>query len=82
MCRATVYDQQNIAGCTALLLSWAYYHIPALRPGGYVSRRFPLAARWSGYQQRNDSLGSRIRQWRRVLNNLGSFGVSLVLVIG
>ncbi|MED6144610.1 hypothetical protein PIB30_017344 [Stylosanthes scabra] len=30
---------------------------------------------WSGYEQCNDRLGTRITHWRRVLNNLGPFGV-------
>ncbi|MED6144063.1 hypothetical protein PIB30_011859 [Stylosanthes scabra] len=45
MCHAMSLDQRNLARCIALVLSWAYYHILAVRPGGFVGRRFPLVAR-------------------------------------
>ncbi|MED6185309.1 hypothetical protein PIB30_055823 [Stylosanthes scabra] len=71
MCRATSYYHRNLTGCMTLLLLWAYYHIPAARPGGFIERVFPLVARWIGHEQDNDGLEIRIRRWRQVLNNPG-----------
>ena len=47
LCRGVRQPTQNLAGCLALLQSWAWYRIPALRPEEYRRRplRFPLAGR-------------------------------------
>ena len=48
LCRGVKHTTCNIAGCLALLQSWAWYRIPRLRPEEYERRRlrFPLAGRY------------------------------------
>ncbi|XP_057719850.1 protein MAIN-LIKE 1-like [Arachis stenosperma] len=48
MCRTMEYDARNLGGYVSLLLSWAYYRIPLLRPDGFDTRRFPLVERIVG----------------------------------
>ncbi|XP_057755254.1 putative disease resistance protein RGA3 isoform X2 [Arachis stenosperma] len=67
LCHSTKFDQSNIGGCGALLLSWIYHHVPMCRPNGYDQRRiFPLAKRWAGYKVKNDGEGLKLRYWRQV----------------
>ncbi|KAL4277109.1 hypothetical protein AHAS_Ahas20G0274300 [Arachis hypogaea] len=53
MCRATEHSQHNLGGCVSLLLSWAYHHIPSVRPDEFDTRRFLLVERWVQYQSNN-----------------------------
>ncbi|RYR75582.1 hypothetical protein Ahy_A01g000138 [Arachis hypogaea] len=61
MCRATEHSQHNLDACVSLLLSWAYYRIPLLRPDGFKTRRFSLV-------ERGDNM---LRHYRRMLNGVG-----------
>ncbi|RYR12480.1 protein MAIN-LIKE 1-like [Arachis ipaensis] len=38
MCQATEHGQCNLGGCVSLLLSWAYHHIPLVRPDDFDTR--------------------------------------------
>ncbi|MED6165961.1 hypothetical protein PIB30_104611 [Stylosanthes scabra] len=77
----------------ALLLSWAYYHIPAVRPGGFIGCMFPLVSRSSGLRMSSSSLAilcRRVSLRRRIHGDLydrfnallSSSGTRLIVLSG
>lgn len=46
LCRGVKHKAKNISACLALLQSWAWYRIRALRPDGRYPPVFPLAGRY------------------------------------
>ncbi|XP_015966767.1 protein MAIN-LIKE 1-like [Arachis duranensis] len=71
MCRVTDHGTRNLGGCISLLLSWAYHHIPLLRPDGFDTCWFPLVERWVQYWPNNARGEGRLRHYRRILNWIG-----------
>ncbi|KAL4366040.1 hypothetical protein AHAS_Ahas07G0166300 [Arachis hypogaea] len=65
MCRVMEHGQRNLGGYVSLMLSWAYHHIPLVRPNGFDARRFPLV--------------ERLRQYRHTLNGIGMLNVEWTL---
>ncbi|RYR71566.1 hypothetical protein Ahy_A02g005811 [Arachis hypogaea] len=71
MCCATEHRQCNLGGCINLLLSWAYHHIPLLRPDGFDTCRFLLVERWVHYLPDNAKGEGRLRNYISTLNGIG-----------
>ncbi|RYR14834.1 hypothetical protein Ahy_B04g071538 [Arachis hypogaea] len=75
MCRAMEHGQCNLGGCVSLLLSWAYHHLPLIRPDGFETRRFLLVERWVQYRPDNDRGETSLRHYRCTLNGIGMLNV-------